>query len=414
VRRCSPTSPDVKREASSTEIRAVVAALRAHPAGLPRDVAARARAVEAAARRFLDPADPFWRRAVAELPAVTGFSRAMIEESLPRLFTPLDERSIERVAGKAAGRSVPLLGIVAAGNIPGVALPQMALALAAGSRCIVKTASAEPLVAALFAEALSEVSPDLGAALAVLSWRGGDEACDRALASGVDSLVVYGSDAATAAWSAYGPRPIVAHGHRASVAIVRPPADPAALESVAGAAALDVALYDQLGCLSPQCLFTIGASVEARRALLDALAAALESEGRRLPIGVIPEASLVAIRRLQDEYEWREIRGEAVSLRKGSSWTIAEDLGREFCPSPLYRTLVVRHLDSPRDLASALGAWLPRIESAGMGPWPDDEVTRALAGIPRLVPLGTMQSPDLAWRQGGLDPMAAIVRGESA
>jgi len=402
---------------SGEEIRSLVTALRARARNAPDDLPRRARSIAAAARRFLDPDDPIRRRALEALPAVTGFSRPMIEESLPRIFAPLDERSLEAIAGNAAGRAVPVLGIVAAGNIPGVALPQMALALAAGSSCIVKTASGEPLLAALFAEALSEVAPDLGAALAVLWWRGGHSSCDRALTGGVDSLVAYGSDATIAVWSAYGPRRLVAHGHRASLAVVRLVEDTATLDSLAIAASIDVVLYDQLGCLSPQCLFTIGANTDLRRVFLDRLAEALDREGRRLPLGLVPEEHSIAIRRLQDEYEWREIRGEAVSLRKGKEppfWTIADDLAREFRPSPLYRTLVVRHLESVDDLASALGEWLPRIESVGMGPWPDREVMQALAGIPRLVPLGAMQSPDLAWRQGGLDPMAAIVAGESA
>jgi len=45
-----------------------------------------------------------------------------------------------------------------------------------------------------------------------------------------------------------------------------------------------------------------------------------------------------------------------------------------------------------------------------MAPWPDAEARRAVSalGISRCAPLGAMQSPDLAWRQGGLEPMAGI------
>jgi hypothetical protein len=53
---------------------------------------------------------------------------------------------------------------------------------------------------------------------------------------------------------------------------------------------------------------------------------------------------------------------------------------------------------------------LPRIESVGMAPWADEAVLRAISalGVPRMAPLGAMQEPDLAWRQGGLEPMAGI------
>src|SRR5262249_32197072 len=96
------------------------------------------------------------------------------------------------------------------------------------------------------------------------------------------------------------------------------------------------------------------------------------------------------------------------------SWTIIDDPSSSFQPSPLHRTIFVRHLDSLAALPSALGAWLPRTESAGMAPWPDSEMRRAASalGIPRLAPLGSMQSPDLSWRQGGWEPMAGIRTGE--
>ena len=398
------------------EIRAIVAALRA---GSPRprgDLRSRARALARAAARFLDPGDAVRRRALAALPSITGFSRATIEAALPRIFSVIDERSIEAAAESTAVRVVPLLGIVSAGNIPGVALPQAVLALAAGSSCIVKTASGEPLLAALFAEALGEVAPDVAASLAVVWWRGGSVTRDRALARGVDSLVVYGSDGAVAAWSSYGPRRLVPHGHRASVAVVRLVDDEATIASLAAAAAADVAMYDQLGCLSPQCLFAIGAPA-ARKAFVGRVGAALDAEERRMPLGVVPDDHGTLIRRLRDEYEWREIRGEPVTLLHGAEparWTIVADETPEFRASPLYRTLVVRPVASAADLPRAIGAWLPRIESAGIGPWPDPEVLQSLAGIPRRVPLGAMQSPDLEWRQGGVGPMAAIIEGEGA
>jgi hypothetical protein len=401
---------------SPEEIRALVQALRA---GSPRPGGGlrwRARALARAASRFLDPGDAVRRRALDALPAITGFSPAMIEAALPRIFSVIDERSIEAVAESVAVRFVPLLGIVSAGNIPGVALPQAVLALAAGSSCIVKTASGEPLLMALFAEALGAVSPDVAASLAVVWWRGGSVARDRALAVGVDSLVVYGSDDAVAAWSAYGPRRMLPHGHRASVAVVRLVDDAATLSSLAAAAAADVAMYDQLGCLSPQCLFAIG-SVAARNAFVGRLAAALDAEEHRMPLGRVPDEHAILIRRLRDEYEWREIRGEPVAVLHGAEparWTIVADEKPEFRASPLYRTIVIRRVASASDLSRAIGAWLPRIESAGIGPWPDPEVLQSLAGIPRRVPLGTMQSPDLGWRQGGVGPMAAIIDGKGA
>src|SRR5205814_103192 len=146
---------------------------------------------------------------------------AMIEETLPRVFGPLaDAAALER-AVSAAGSVVGVLGIVAAGNIPGIALLKTALALTAGAACVVKTATGEPLLTVLFAQALAAVDPSLASALAVSWWEGGSGSGEEALVRGVDSLVAYGSDASIAALAARRSGPFVGFGHKVSVALVR-------------------------------------------------------------------------------------------------------------------------------------------------------------------------------------------------
>ncbi|MET0152013.1 MAG: acyl-CoA reductase, partial [Candidatus Binatia bacterium] len=307
---------------------------------------------------------------------------------------------------------VALLGIVAAGNIPGVALAKASLALAAGAPCIVKSASGEPLLAVLFAEALAGADPSLASALAVTWWEGGSAPCEEEFLRGIDSLIAYGSDGAIESLAARGPKRFVGHRHKLSIGLVRLDGEHD-LAEIAEAAAMDVAFYDQLGCLSPQSLFTVAGTPGERGQFIEALWRALAAAERRWPPGFLPEAQALAIRRLRDEYEWRGIRGEAVAVYGGAgagSWTIVDDPTPGLRPSPLHRTIFVRHLESLADLRSALGEWLPRIESVGMAPWPDEGSLRAVSalGVPRLAPLGAMQIPDLAWRQGGLEPMAGI------
>jgi len=389
-------------ELSANEMRELLQRLRGS-AGKS-TVAQRARSVAAAASRFLDSGDSLRRRALAALPAISGFSRPMVEDALPLVFAPLaDATELARAVTRPepAGR---LVGIVAAGNVLGVPLPKTALALTAGAACVVKPATGEPLLAALFAEALAEVDGEVASAHAVVWWPGGSGDGEREFLSGIDSLIAYGSDDAIAAL-APRVRRLVGHGHKLSIGIVSLDAggDPRAL---AAAAADDVALYDQLGCLSPQSLYTIG-GVEARRAaFVAALAAALDERARRWPPGDVPQSQALAIRALRDEYEWRELQGENVSVRAGAGWTVIDDPTCGFRPSPLHRTIFVRRLDALEALPRALGEWWPRVESVGMGP--QIVQSSCVGGIPRLAALGRMQSPDLAWRQGGFDPLAGI------
>ncbi len=395
-------------ELSADQMRRLLAGLRARAArGEPVDRAAR---VAAAARRFLDPEDRWRRRALETLPSLTGFSPAMIEETLPRVFAPLADAVALQNAASAAGPVVGVLGIIAAGNIPGIALLKTALALTAGAACVVKTAAGEPLLTVLFADALAAVDPSLASALAVSWWEGGSGGAEEALVRAVDSLVAYGSDASIAALAARRTGPFVGFGHKLSVGLVRLDRQDD-VRPLAAAAAVDIALYDQLGCLSPQALYVVGAEPARRREFVDRLAEALDEAEARWPRGELGEAEAVAIRRLRDEYEWRELGGADVSVRTGNGWTILEDQTSGFRTSPLHRTIFVRTLEEIGDLRVALGEWLPRVECVGMGPWPDAESGRSLAalGIPRVAALGHMQDPGLDWRQGGMDPMAGII-----
>jgi Acyl-CoA reductase (LuxC) len=378
-------------------------------AGLPR----RARTLAAAARRFLDPGDRLHQRALDALPMLTGFSPEMVEAALPRVFEAIGEAPLVEIASRCAAPVARVVGIVSAGNLPGVAVPKAALALTAGSSCVVKTAADEPLLMALFAEALAEEAADVASALAVLWWPGGAALCEGEFFRGIDSLIAYGSDDAIdaiGALAAAAPATFVGHGHKLSVAVVRLGGVVQA-RSLAFDAALDIALYDQLGCLSPQCIFTVGGDLAERGRFLDALSAALADLDRRLPPGELPEASALRVHRFRDEYEWRAIGGEDVSVRGVSGrWAVIDDPTAGFRPSPLHRTIVVRRLEALAELPRALGGWLPRVESVGIGPWPAPEAAVELEalGIPRIVSLGRMQSPDLGWRQGGTDPMAGI------
>ena len=374
--------------------------------------AGRRSAVARAARRFLTAGDPSRETALALLPGVTGFGVPMVREALSRIFGEIDEGALDRATAGAA-EVHPVVGIVSAGNVPGVAVPKMALALAAGAACFVKPSGGEPLLAALFAAALASEAPAFSGAVAVAWWRGGTSSCDAALARGVDSLVAYGSEEAVAALHALGPAAFTGYGHRLSVGLVR-------LErtfdvaAAAREAALDVALYDQLGCLSPQCLFVTG-DRRRRRELAGALGAALARLAVELPRGTVPSEAAMAIRRRRDEIEWREIAGEDVRLvasAAGTDWTVIDECRPGFRPGPLYRTIPLVPLAAPGDLSGALGEAAGLVECLGVHPFPDPEAAAAagLAGIPSVVPLGRMQRPPLERHAGGLAPLAGIAR----
>src|SRR5688572_9573039 len=85
--------------------------------------------------------------------------------------------------------------VVSSGNIPGAALPSVVQALLLKSPIVVKTSSEEPVLLPAYAAALAEIDAEVGAAMAVASWRGGDEEVEAEVLSLIDAAIVYGSDA---------------------------------------------------------------------------------------------------------------------------------------------------------------------------------------------------------------------------
>ena len=91
---------------------------------------------------------------------------------------------------------------------------------------------------------------------------------------------------------------MIAYGPRVSVAVVGRTALDGG-ESAAKALALDVALHDQRGCLSPHAVFVEEVGAVTPREFAGRLAAALEKLVARLPppIGTVEERAAVCVSR---------------------------------------------------------------------------------------------------------------------
>src|SRR5438552_39684 len=118
----------------------------------------------------------------------------------------------------------------------------------------------------------------LHATIAALAayWPGGDLAREDAALGRAEVVVATGSDATLAALVPRLGRRLIAHGPRWSVAVVE-----RAAAAEVDAIALDVALHDQRGCLSPHAVYVTGDA----RGFAERLAAALDAAAVRLPPG---------------------------------------------------------------------------------------------------------------------------------
>ncbi len=278
-------------------IRARLASLREAGAKLRRRPARET--LDALARVVDGWSDPSgaWRHALeTELPGATGFSAPMVRAGLARgldawsgdalrelvareIGTP--ERLDSARARMAAGFDVT--AVLLAGSIPMPTLVSLLAPLALRSPVLAKSASRDPVTPRLLARSLAETDAELAQCLEIVDIPGADAERTGALLE-ADCVVATGSDETISAVRArvQPDRRLVVRGHRVSVAALGAASNgDAALEDVAARLALDVALWDQLGCLSPIAVYVVGEDAADRVAAALARALAARDHRRR-------------------------------------------------------------------------------------------------------------------------------------
>jgi hypothetical protein len=372
-----------------------------------------------------------WRRALAaELPEATGFSAPVVTEGLRLgLRDWSGEKLLELVARElGAGERLDTAAesmvsgfdttaVFLAGAIPMPTLLALVAPLALRSPVLAKVATRDPVTARHVARSIAECDAELGQCVDCVEFASGDrESVDALLAA--DCIVAAGSDETVAAIAAraHPPRRLVTYGHRLSVAIVGAEALRGdALSDAAGRLALDVALWDQLGCLSPIAAYVVAADAAAADAFAEALAGALADVEERLPRGAVDKADAARIALERADAEMRGSAGARVALHAGTGtrWSVVREDTPAIRPAPLHRFVRVLPVRDGAALLEALAPLGPHLAAAALEGFGAETETlaRRLAdlGASRICALGEMQCPPLGWRhdnRGVLLPLA--------
>ena len=368
-------------------------------------------------------------------------------------------RHASRTRRRAFG---PVLALnLFAGNVPGVAVTALIRCLLVKAAVLGKTGRSEPVLPVLFAKALHESDAALGGCVAVTYWPGGSAGIERAAFEEADAVIVYGAGetvrdvrarvpattrliehgpgvsvalvgaAALAARAASNPDVESAHtgeaAARPGAASVQPDRAGAFTAASAGRArqaasetaeqvARAVALFDQLGCVSPHAVYVErGGDVDPlgfARLLADALAA-LAAE---LPRGSLSAAEAAAILDFRASAEFREIGGADVRVfgATGDAYTVLYDAEPAFEASCLHRSVRVKPIDRLENAALHLEPLRGLLQTVGIaGAAGREEViaTRMAAlGACRIAALERMPWPPADWSHDGQRPLRELVR----
>jgi len=369
-----------------------------------------------------------WRRELLErLPAVTGFGSEVVRVGL--------DHGLSHWTGAALGDALrhelgPMLGVprrrVApfamtslslAGCIPMPTLLQCVLPLAVQSAVLVKSASRDPVTPELVARSIASVDPELGHCIEVVAFPGDDPQCaTHFLAS--ECVVASGSDQTIGAIRARlrASQRFVGYGHKLSIAVVGTGAtrEPD-LFDLARRLSLDVALWDQLGCLSPLAIYVVGVDSDQAAATLGrALAEALGVREQEMPRGEVDRATVATIRQARDEADMRAADGRRVRVHasEGSAWTVVVEDEAVFRGSPGHRFVRVHPVPDLDGLSAALrpiGRHLSAAAVAGFDTETPEGVLTA-HGASRLCAPGSLQAPAVSWPHDGRPILLPLTR----
>lgn len=397
--------------------------------------------LDAAAARLADPASVERRQAEAALPAVTGYSPAMVRLILDRMtsdwradrlrqllrsefqdpsvlesFRPLPAREM----GPHRRAYGPRLSFhVFAGNVPGVAVTSIVRALLVRSAVLGKTASGEPLLPALFARALAAVGPGLGECVAVTYWPGGDESLEDVVLARADTVVAYGGEGVVRSLRGRIPAAarLVTHGPRLSLGILgREALRPRELDALLPEIAEAVAAFDQHGCVSPHALYVERGGEVTPVVFAGLLAEALKRVEERLPRGTVAPEEAARIHQLRGRVELEELAGgeAAVFAGAGTSYTVLYHGKSDLEVSCLNRLIWVKPLDALEEVVEHLGPYGGSIQTVGVagagGRLAGLAELLGQVGVCRISDFRRMPWPPPDWHHDGGEPLRELVR----
>ncbi|MBN4054215.1 hypothetical protein JYT87_00735 [Nitrospira defluvii] len=387
--------------------------------------------IDQAAAQWLDPKGLVREEAESIIPPVSGISREMLRVILDDLFNNFtrpvliqfleeelgDPRQLDRFCQKKRGVGFTrafgprLIAQILPGNVTGLSVTSLICGLLAKSANIAKVSREEVLFPVLFARTLHDIWPEMAGSIGISAWDNEAETLTETLLQKADLAVVYGSDETIATIREKIPATTSAvfYGHRLSLGMV---ARESIGKDIADQIAIDIALYDQNGCLSPHLYYVESGGDTSPQTFAQWVAQSLCAISLRLPKGEVLANQAVQIQQLRESLPLRG--GTVFQSPFGLDWTVLYDVQPEFNVSPLSRTVWIKpvqdlsgvgpYLDPYRKSIQAIGVALPEERQADLIP----KIARM--GACRICPIGKMQTPPMTWHHEGRFRLLPLLR----
>ncbi|MDD2557663.1 MAG: acyl-CoA reductase [Desulfuromonas sp.] len=388
-----------------------------------------------------DPNYPYRQQAMAELPGMIGFSPAMIEQGimvmagllrrenmLIRLGCDLgDVRYLDdwvfdaRFQGYIKAQPLGLVAHVSAGNVFVGGVDTLIQGIVTRNINLMKMSSVDPLFPVLFARSLQDHDQRgiISRALALLSWKGGDQAIEEILKQECNAIVVYGGAETVRSYrQGLGLHTrLVEYGPKYSLVLVdRTELAQRGLDVCARLIARDVVMWEQSACSSPHVVYVEGR--DTAQALMQALGRALEQWAGEIPPGSVSDDEAVEITKVREMAKLEKAMGSADLLHAtGTGWTVVLRDDPAFETSCLNRTLIIKPVADLSEAVTAIEPMGEYIQTIAI--LANDQRARQLGlklsamGADRMVEVGRMAVRKHGTPHDGTRGLAMLVRWTS-
>lgn len=397
--------------------------------------------LDQASRRWLERDHPLRKLALKTIPAITHFSREVVEASIDaemesslrediwralcsEIKNPLfldDFQYSPELSGYSRAFGPKLILSIFSENIP--ALPHLLFMRSSllKAACLGKVAAGEPTFAPLYLKTVEEIDPEMAESMSVLYWRGGEEEIEEAAFHQVDGVIMFGGVEACESLRERIPRgvKVLLHGHRLGFGIIgRKRLRREGLKELAASVAYDCSMFDQQACLAPHAYYLETGGEISPKDFCRTLAQAMEDLNLKMPRGKISPGEASTVHQLRARYDLRELNGEEVLVLAsphGTDWTIVyqNDPGI-FAPSPLNRFIRIYGVEDIFQILPSLKSIAPYLQNAAVaiGDEREKELIRRLGelGVARITCPGKMPVPSMMWHHDGISPLASLLR----
>ena len=392
------------------------------------------------AKLWLNPGYYLRQMALEILPVTSGFSREMIEKCITEMMRGFQREECRLMLDEELGNRYYLDGFIKrkacptkskafgpavtahvfSGNVPALPALSILCSILLKSAILGKVSMDEPVFAVLLAKSIAEVSPELASGIAIVYWEGGNENIEAQVFSKVDAVVAYGGNESIEAIRNKVPVSVnfVRFGHKLSFGIIgREMLTRKTAPSITAAAAIDVSMFDQQGCLSPHLLYIETGGELSPREFAQSLALAMERINQELPRGKITLQQSAVVRSFREKYEIKDIKGvpvAVISSKGNTDWTVIYEESSEFTLSCLNRVIMIQPITGCQEVIERvrpLGQYLQTVGVALTGDkltFVAEELGRL--GATRITPLGQMAFVSGTWHHDGRYNLLDLVR----